>query len=110
VVFQNNLCDAGWGFIQKYSGGASVVKRDGDYKEVVVHSVMGQDSQGGPKIQIRPIAGQVYIQELNVECSKKLSEKYPIGTRFKIKVQLTDMQGAPFLYSYFGWSFVVLQK
>jgi hypothetical protein len=87
-----------------------MVKRNGDYRELVVHSVMGQDSQGRPKIKIRPIAGQVYGPELNVECSKKLSEKYPIGTRFKIRVQLTDMQGTPFLYSYFGWPYEVMSK
>lgn len=87
-----------------------MVKRNGDYREVVVHSVMGQDSQGRRKVLIRPIEGQIFSPDLNVECSKKLIEKYPVGTRFRIKVQLTDMQGAPFLYSYFGWPFDVVSK
>lgn len=86
-----------------------MVKRSGDYREIVVESVMGTDSQGRPKRQIRPVEGQIFNSTLNVECSKKLTEKYTLGTRFKIRAQLTDMQGTQFLYSYFGWPFEVLE-
>ena len=86
-----------------------MVKRNGDYREVIVQSVMGQDSKGRTRLLIRPIEGQVFDSSLNVECSKDLLEKYPVGTRFKIRVQLTNMQGAPFLYSYFGWPVTVLK-
>lgn len=87
-----------------------MVKRYGDYRVIVVHSVMGIDSQGRSKIQVRPIDGQIFGADLNVECSKKLIENYPVGTKFRLKVQLTDMQGAPFLYSYFGWPYEVVAK
>jgi hypothetical protein len=85
------------------------VKRNGDYREIIVESLMGEDSQGRPKRQIRPVNGQIFSRHLNVECSKKLVEQYPLGTRFKIRVQLTDMQGTPFLYSYFGWPYEVVK-
>ncbi len=83
--------------------------RNGDYREIVVESVVGEDSQGRPKLQIRPVKGQIFKTHLNVECSKKLLTDYPLGTRFRIKVQLTDLKGTPFLYSYFGWQHEVVK-
>jgi hypothetical protein len=91
-----------------FSQGVEMVKRNGDYREIIVESVVGTDSQGRPKRQIRPVKGQIFDTNLNVECSKSLSEKYPLGTRFKIRAQLTDMDGTPFLYSYHGWPFEVI--
>ena len=85
-----------------------MVQRNGDYRDIVVESVKGFDSQGRFKLQIRPVAGQIFAQTLNVECSKKLTQQYPVGTRFKIRAQLTDMEGAPFVYSYFGWPYEVV--
>ncbi len=82
---------------------------NGDYREIVVQSVMGRDSQGRPKLQIRPIAGQVFATDLNVECSKSLKVDFPLGTKFRIKAQLTEMDGAPFLYSYHGWKHDVVK-
>jgi hypothetical protein len=82
--------------------------RNGDYREIIVQSVIGEDSQGRPKRQIRPIKGQIFGTNLNVECSKKLLTEYPLGTKFKLKVQLTDLKGTPFLYSYFGWKHEVV--
>jgi hypothetical protein len=85
-----------------------IKKQKSTYCEIVVHSVLGTDSQGRRKRQILPIPGQKFSASLNVECSKKLTTRYPIGTRFLIRAKLTDMQGVPFLYSYFGWPYTVL--
>ena len=46
--------------------------RNGDYREIIVESVVGEDSQGRPKLQIRPVKGQIFKTHLNVECSKSL--------------------------------------
>ena len=80
-----------------------MVKRDGAYREIVAQIVMGQDSMGRPKRQVRPVAGQGLDTSLNIECARKLREDNPIGTKFQMRVQLTDMEGTLFLYSYFGW-------
>ena len=89
--------------------GVMMIKRRSDYHEIVVQSVMGKDSQGRPKRQIRPIIGQLFGSHLNVECSIKLIENYPLGTRFKLKAKLTATKGTPFLYSYFGWPVTVVR-
>jgi hypothetical protein len=62
------------------------------------------------KIHIRPCPGQGYPADLHVECSKKLSRNYPVGTRFRIRAKLTDREGSgDFLYSYFNWKYEVLK-
>ena len=59
---------------------------------------------------IRPVAGGAYPPHLRVECSKAMSRTYPVGTRFRIRAKLTDMQGTPFLYSSWQWKFAVLWR
>jgi hypothetical protein len=53
-----------------------------DYAEIVVESYQPHSTAGKHGlIHIRPIDGQgIFKPEMNVECSKKLSEEYPVGT------------------------------
>ena len=76
------------------------------YRHVIVESFIPRDTSGrhGP-VHIRPIPGQVFSSKLFVECSKRLvnTEKYSVGTKFKIFSKLTDRQGGTsFLYAYHG--------
>ena len=62
-------------------------------------------------VHIRPIGGQGFSTSLYVECSKSLTRNFPVGTRFRIKVKLTDREGGrQFLYIYFGWKYDVIGK
>ncbi len=88
--------------------------RSDEYEAVIVESFWPSNISGrhGP-VHIRPAPGQVYGQEFFVECSKELSNtrRYPVGTKFRIRVKLTDKQGGtPFLYSYHGWPFEVVSE
>ena len=80
------------------------------YRMVEVESYRPRFTSGfHGSIHIRPLAGQGLSTNLHVECSKKLSRNYPVGTRFRIKAKLTDREGCgEYLYSYFGWPFEVL--
>ena len=89
------------------SGG--MVKKMSVYREIVAEIVNGSDTKGSPKRQMRPIPEQGLDPKLNIECARKLREDYPVGTRFRIRVKLTDMNGTLFLYSYFGWPVEVLR-
>ena len=61
-------------------------------------------------VHIRPCDGQGYPASMHVECSKKLSKDYPVGTRFRIGAKLTDREdGGEYLYSYYGWKYEVLE-
>lgn len=88
-----------------------MAKPDEPYKEVIVESFRISGSGLHGDVHIRPIAGQGYVRGIRVECYKKLSKDYPVGTRFKIRAKLTDKEGgSEFLYSYFGRKFEVLTK
>ncbi len=78
---------------------------------VVVESFMPSATSGlHGGVHIRPTAGQGIPTTLHVECSKKLSTDYPVGTKFRIQAKLTDRGGGgEYLYSYFRWHFDVLR-
>lgn len=88
-----------------------MAKHHETYRPVVVESFRPSSTSwlhGG--IHIRPVAGQGFPTTLHVECSKKLSKDYPVGTKFRIQTKLTDREGAgEYLYSYFGWPVEVLK-
>jgi hypothetical protein len=86
-----------------------MAKTDGAYFTIIVESY--RSARAGPHgyLHIRPIAGQRFPSTLHVECSKKMLTNYPVGTKFRIKVKLTDRLGeGEFLYSYYGWPFDVI--
>lgn len=82
------------------------------YMMVEVESYRPQSTSGlHGKVHIRPCEGQGYPSTMHVECSKRLSEAYPVGTRFRIKAKLTDREGGgEYLYSNYRWVYEVLSK
>ena len=87
-----------------------MAKPNEPYVYIIVESYRPQSTSGlhGP-IHIRPAPDQMFRQSLQVECSKSLSRRYPVGTRFRLRVKLTDKEGGgEFLYSYHGWPVKVL--
>jgi hypothetical protein len=68
--------------------------QDNPYRWIVVESFIPADTSGRHgSVHIRPIAGQGLPTNVFVECSKKLSYDYPVGTRFRIRAKLTDKEG-----------------
>lgn len=89
-----------------------MAKLDEPYRLVVVESFKPSATSGlHGEVNIRPAAGQGLLTTLHVECAKKLSRDYPLGTKFRIKAKLTDREGSgEYLYSNFNWPFDVLEK
>jgi hypothetical protein len=82
------------------------VARNGIYRYVIVESFHPSSTAArhGP-VHIRPLPSQGLDTSVFVECSKRLSEDYPVGTIFKVRAKLTDRErGGEYLYSYHGWS------
>lgn len=80
------------------------------YRELVVESAL--DPWSG-KPRIRPVSGQAFATDMRVQCSRRLidPERYPIGTRFRLSVRITDRQGGePFLYAWHGDPVIVMNK
>ncbi len=84
------------------------------YQYIVVESFVPSSTSGRHGlVHIRPTENQAFGQHLFVECSKALSETsiYPLGTKFRLQVKLTDKEGGtPFLYSYHGWPVEVVEE
>lgn len=84
--------------------------KDNPYIYVVVESYKPSSTSGlHGEIHIRPVQGEKFPQTMHLECSKRLSEDYDEGTKFRIKAKLTDREGSgEFLYSHYSWSYEVI--
>lgn len=85
--------------------------QDNSYEMVLVESYIPDDPSGKHgKVHIRPVAGHKYPASLQVECSKKLSGDYPVGTKFLLQAKLTDREsGGEYLYSSYRWKYEVVK-
>lgn len=81
------------------------------YEKILVESFIPSDPSGKHgKIHIRPVDGYKYPSTLQVECSKKLSRDYPVGTKFLLQAKLTDREGGgEYIYSSYRWKFEVVE-
>lgn len=86
-----------------------MANRNEDYRWIVAEVVLGRASNGSSKRQVRPSPGQGLDTSLNIESARKLREN-PVGTKFRIRVKLTDVEGAPFLYSNPTWPVEILPR
>jgi len=87
------------------------VAQTNPYEWIVVESYQPAQTSGlHGAVHVRPIAGQNYSTGLHVECSKSLVRDFPVGTRFRLRVTLTDREGGgEYLYSSWRWPFDVLE-
>ncbi|WP_214650440.1 hypothetical protein, partial [Vibrio anguillarum] len=102
-----------------FSNGGNMALEEQSYYELWFESFTLSSSSGhSSSVQLRLIKGQSMPNEIEVECearnrkpyelltecSKKLFNDYPVGTKFKLKAKLTDREGeGMFLYSYYRW-------
>lgn len=78
------------------------------YRQVAVHSVAW-----GDQVYIEPMPGQAYSTDMQVQCSRRLSDTavYPLGTCFLVQAKLTDRLGGPqYLYVWHGDAIEVLTQ
>ena len=76
------------------------------YSLIVVESF---NPVGSSEVHVRPVPGQAnFLTSLRVTCSRSLVRNYPIGTKFRIKGNLSLMKGVPIVYSSYRWSYEVL--
>lgn len=79
------------------------------YKEVIVETFRAKGEWGSSKIRVRPVAGQGLDINLRVECSKKMREQCPIGSKIRIMLKLiTNENGSSFLYAHHNANYKVL--
>ena len=80
------------------------------YQQVVVETYAAVKAGKISRIHVRPIAGQPFPTTMDVECSRAMRQRYPVGTRFRIYAKETDKEGGkPFLYSHYDWPYEVVK-
>ncbi len=82
-----------------------------EYTQIVVETYSGRKPGKSSLIHARPVAGQIYPPSMDVECSRPMRKNHPVGTKFRIYVKETDREGGkPFLYTYYRWSYEVVEE
>jgi hypothetical protein len=88
-----------------------MAKRNEPYRHIEVESYIERGSGLHGEVHIRPVAGGPYPVKIRVECPREMRdpERFKVGTRFRVKVKLTDRKGSgDFLYSHHSWPYTVL--
>jgi hypothetical protein len=83
-----------------------------EYQHILVESFIPLDTSGRHgSVHIRPLPNQESFKtSMFVECSKELSIKYPVGTKFNIKAKITRREGGTeFIYSHYSWPYIVIE-
>ena len=80
------------------------------YRKLVVETYYANKPGKSSKVHARPVEGQLFPTEMDVECSRAMRKNHPIGTKFRISVKETDREGGkPFLYTHHSWPYEVVE-
>ncbi len=81
------------------------------YTPIIVESFYSPETSHRGRIHIRPAPNQIYSQDYFVECSRELTDKYPVGTRFRLSVKVKNTSfGRKHLYAPYNAPYEVVSK
>lgn len=75
-----------------------------NYRDIIIETYLSTGERSNSRIRAKPIDGQGLSTTLNVECSSKMREQYPIGTKIKVRAKITDREGTHFIYTNYNWA------
>ena len=65
---------------------------------VIVETFLNPGEPSSAIKRVRPIPGQIFPVTMRVQCSRKMRDAYPLGTRFRLFVTLVENRtGGTFL-------------
>jgi hypothetical protein len=80
-----------------------------DHHQIMVETYSARKSGSKFEIRVRPVEGEIFPQDIMVQFSRKVRDGHPIGTRFRIWVKESDIEGGPpFLQSPWQWPYEVV--
>lgn len=80
------------------------------YRYIVVETYRQVGEASRSEIRARPLPGQGVPEHIHVECSKRMRDSYPPGTKFRIRACLKQKFAGPqFLYTSWQWPFEVVK-
>lgn len=80
------------------------------YRDIVIQTYHNAGAPSSRSVRARPVAGQGFSVQLNVECSTKMREAHPVGTFMVVRAKITDVEGTPFVYTHYNWPYEVVTE
>jgi len=83
--------------------------RMSDYRKVIIETYWGETTHASGGLRARPLPGQGHDASMNVECSTKMRNAHPVGTKFLVSARLKNKEGGPnFLYVHYNHDYQVV--
>lgn len=80
------------------------------YTDILVETFYSFETCHRGRIHVRPAPNQAFPQHLFVECSRKLTDNFPVGTVFRLRVcPKRKMDGRLHLYAHYQSCFDVVR-
>jgi hypothetical protein len=79
------------------------------YEQVIVETYYAVKPGKTSLIHARPVRGQIFPQDWDVECSRPMRKLHPLGTKFLTHAKETNKEGGkPFLYNHYSWPYKIV--
>lgn len=80
------------------------------HHQIVVESYSAREPGCKSEARVRPVAGQMFPPEMQVQFSRQARKQHKIGTKFRIWVKESDIQGGnAFLQSPWQWPYEIVE-
>ncbi|SNV37088.1 Uncharacterised protein [Chryseobacterium taklimakanense] len=82
-----------------------------EYDHILVESFITHERGKHGLVHIRPLPNQEpYTTDMYVQCSKTMSNDFPVGTKFRIKAKIIYPENKkPFVSTHYTWKYEVLK-
>jgi hypothetical protein len=80
------------------------------HNQIVVESYQARKSGSKGEVRGRPIEGQMFPTDMQVQFSRQARNQHAVGTKFRIWVKESDIKGkGEFLQSPWQWPYEVVE-
>src|SRR5262245_59122750 len=76
---------------------------------VTVETFIPVGEPSNASIRVRPISHEGFPEGTRVQCSRKMREHYPIGTKFRLHLSLRETGDGPRLYAHHDAHYEVVE-
>ena len=80
------------------------------HNQIIVESYAARKPGSKEDVRVRPIAGQLYPPEMQVQFSRTARKQHVVGTKFRIWVKESNLiEGPSFLQSPWQWPYEIVE-
>lgn len=80
------------------------------HNQIIVESYAVRKAGSKGEVRVRPIAGQLFEPDMQVQFSRQARNQHPVGTKFRIWVKESNIVDGPsFLQSPWKWPYEIVE-